>query len=626
MARKHDKPTSHIASLYRPQLATLVKEPPQGDGWLHDRKLDGWRLGAVIRDGKVWLISRNGHDWTTEFPTVVSALTPLKLDDAILDGEVCAVLPDGRTSFSAMQNFRSGATLIYYVFDALRLDGEDLRALPLETRKQRLAARIDGRKKSERVQYVDHVVGHGETVLREACKLGMEGIVSKQRRAPYVEGRSTAWLKVKCNKRQEFVVGGWSEPDAPGRKHLGALLLGYYDEEKRLVFAGKVGTGFTERIARDLRTRLEKLAAATNPFAANGPDKAIARTAHWVTPKLIAEVAFTEFTGEGHVRHPSFQGLREDKEAKDVTREEPLVATKPAKKTRASAENGESVIASIQVTHPDRILFPALGLTKLDIVRYYDAVADAMLPHLRGRPLTLKQCAPDADHCRYLRHSHARAPSQVRVVNIREQKKVGDYMIIDDRAGLIALAQRNIVEFHTWNSTADRLERPDRVILDLDPGPKVPWSEMVKAARLVRATLQHIGLESWVKTTGGKGLHIVIPIVPAHDWSVCLEFARSVAATLVEHDPARYTMKFSKSGREQQILIDYLRNNRTNTAVAAFSVRARETAAVSTPLRWDELTPRLDPARFTVRTVPRRLKTMTDPWADYFRAKQKLRV
>ena len=509
------------------------------------------------------------------------------------------------------------------------------------------------------------MIGRGATVLREACKLGMEGIVSKQRRAPYTEGRSTAWLKVKCSKRQEFVIGGWSEPDAPGRKHLGALLLGYFDDQARLVFAGKVGTGFSEASARDLRARLEKLAAKASPFGANGPDRAISRTAHWVEPRLVAEVAFTEFTGEGHIRHPSFQGLRQDKAAGEVRREEPVdvrteapedapvskkstrpaakaAKTGPAKtgsaktasaktastKTRAatSATGSEPEIAGIRVTHPDRLIYPALGLTKLDIVRYYDAVADWMLPHLRGRPLTLKQCAPDADHCRYLRHSNERAPAQVRVVNIREQTKIGDYMVIDDRAGLIALAQRNIVEFHTWNSTVDRLEQPDRIILDLDPGPAVPWAEMVKAARLVRDTLQHIGLQSWLKTTGGKGLHVVIPIVPSHDWSVCLEFARSVAATLVEHDPTRYTAKFSKRGREKQILVDYLRNNRTNTAVAAYSVRARATAAVSVPLRWEELTPRLDPARWTVRTVARRLKTTKDPWTDYFRVKQKLRL
>jgi bifunctional non-homologous end joining protein LigD len=281
-------------------------------------------------------------------------------------------------------------------------------------------------------------------------------------------------------------------------------------------------------------------------------------------------------------------------------------------------------IAGVRITSPDRLLFPDAGLKKLDLVRYYDAVADWMLPHLVGRPLTLKQCAPDVDHCRYLRHSAERAPSQVRVINIREQKKIGDYMIIDDRAGLIALAQRNIVEFHTWNATADDVERPDRIVFDLDPGPRVPWRETVAAARLVRQALDAIHVASWVKTTGGKGLHVVAPIAPAHDWSTCLAFARAFASRIVEHDPATFTTTFSKQGRSDRILIDYLRNNRTNTSVAAYSARARASGAVSMPIAWDELTPRLRPERWTMKSVPRFLRTRRDPWADYVRTRQML--
>jgi bifunctional non-homologous end joining protein LigD len=283
-------------------------------------------------------------------------------------------------------------------------------------------------------------------------------------------------------------------------------------------------------------------------------------------------------------------------------------------------------IAGVTITSPERLLFPTVRVTKLDMLRYYEAVADWILPHLRARPLTLKQCAPDVDHCRYLRHSGERAPRQVRVVNIQEQTKIGDYMVIDDVAGLIALAQRNIIEFHTWNSTAERVERPDRVVFDLDPGPDVGWKDTVAAARLVRASLQGIGLESWVKTTGGKGLHIVVPIVPRRDWSECLAFARAVAGEIVDHDPKRFTLKFSKQGRSSQILIDYLRNNRTNTSIAAYSARARTTAAVSVPIAWEELTTRLKPERWTIATVPRWLTTRKDPWAGYFRAKQRLPI
>lgn len=283
-------------------------------------------------------------------------------------------------------------------------------------------------------------------------------------------------------------------------------------------------------------------------------------------------------------------------------------------------------IAGVPITSPGRLLFPGARITKLDMLRYYEAVSKWMLPHLEGRPLTLKQCAPDVDHCRYLRHSGERAPKQVRVVNIQEQTKVGDYMVVDDRAGLIALAQRNIIEFHTWNTTAERVEKPDRIVFDLDPGPNVAWKDTVAAAHLIRASLEGIGLDSWVKTTGGAGLHVVVPIVPAHEWSVCLAFARTVAGEIVEHDPTRFTLKFGKSGRASQILIDYLRNNRTNTSVAAYSVRARAAATVSMPVAWEELTARRRPERWTLRTVPKMLEARKDPWTGYFRARQKLPV
>lgn len=282
------------------------------------------------------------------------------------------------------------------------------------------------------------------------------------------------------------------------------------------------------------------------------------------------------------------------------------------------------IVSGVTVTHPDRLMFPDLGLTKLSVVRYYEAVTEWILPHLLARPLTLVQCAPDAAHCRYLRHSGARAPSEVRVVRVQEQTKIGDYMVVDDAAGLIALAQRNIIEFHTWNAPITHVERPDRIVLDLDPGPLVTWPQVIHAARLLRSVLRDIGLRSWVKSTGGRGLHVVVPIRPRYDWTTCLDFARSIATSLVEHDPARYTVKFAKRGRERQILIDYLRNNRTNTAVAAYSARSRPTASISVPLDWEELSARRRPETWTVKTAPRRLRDRTDPWKDYFTTQQRL--
>jgi bifunctional non-homologous end joining protein LigD len=288
-------------------------------------------------------------------------------------------------------------------------------------------------------------------------------------------------------------------------------------------------------------------------------------------------------------------------------------------------ESSTPTIAGVAITHPDRVLAREPTVTKLDLVRYYEAVADVMVPHLRDRPLTMVQCAPDVAHCRYLRHSGAsRPPSQVRVVNIREQTKIGDYMVVDDAAGLIALAQRNILEFHTWNSTTRKLETPDRIILDLDPGPSVPWRMVVEAAREVRAVLQDLGLQSWLKTTGGAGLHVVIPIVPRRDWSACLQFAKSVASSLVEHAPSRYTITFAKQGREDKILVDYLRNNRTNTSICAYAARSRPTLPVSVPIAWDELSARLRPQRWTIRTVPKRVRDAPDAWSNYFATRQRL--
>jgi bifunctional non-homologous end joining protein LigD len=292
---------------------------------------------------------------------------------------------------------------------------------------------------------------------------------------------------------------------------------------------------------------------------------------------------------------------------------------------RRALPPSSNTIAGVTITHPDRLVYEALGLTKLDVVRYYDTVAERMVRHLADRPLTLVQCAPDTEHCRYLRHSHQRAPEQVRVVRIQEQTKVGDYMVVDDRMGLIALAQRNILELHTWNTTTAEIEQPNRVVLDLDPGPDVPWKHMVEAAHLLRDVLHHVELESWLKTTGGAGLHVVIPIRQEHDWSTCLGFAKAVAVSLVQHDSSRYTTTFAKRGRERQILIDYLRNNRTNTSVSAYSLRARPGAPVSMPMHWDELTTRMQPQRWTIRTVPRRLQDL-DPWASYFRKRQRLAV
>jgi bifunctional non-homologous end joining protein LigD len=607
------------ASDYRPQLATLVKSAPEGDDWLHEVKYDGYRIGCRIRRSRVALYSRNGKDWTAAFPEIAEAARALGLDDALLDGEVAVVLPDGRTSFQALQNAFSaetisGRALVYFAFDLLRLGRDPVAAEPLEARKARLAALLGRPKKTARIRYSDHVVGHGGTFFDKACRLGLEGIISKRKDQPYRPGRHGDWAKTKCVLRQEFVIGGFTDPEG-ARVGIGALLVGYYDDRGRLVFSGKVGTGFTRSSSLELRARLNRIERRECPFA-EPPAGWLGRNAHWVEPRLVAEVMFTEWTADGKIRHPSFQGLRADKSPREARKEVPS--------PEASARR--DVVLGVRISHPDRVVYPALGLTKLDVAHYYERIADWIVPHLRGRPLTLVRCPEGLrGECSYMKHSKVWAPAPLRRVSIQEKKKVGEYLIADDAAAAVALVQMGVLEVHTWNSDIGRIEQPNRLVLDLDPGAAVPWSRVVEAARVVRGALEALGLASFVKTTGGKGLHIVVPLQPHADWSECLAFTRALADMIERSAPETYTTEYAKAGRERKILIDFLRNNRTNTSVAAFSTRAAPEAPVSVTLTWKELTARLDPASFTIRTVPRRLARLPrDPWSDYWNIRQKL--
>jgi bifunctional non-homologous end joining protein LigD len=614
------------ASEYVPQLATLVKEAPEGDQWLHEIKYDGYRIGCRIRRGRVALYSRNGKDWTSAFPEIAAAAQALSGEDVLLDGEVAVVLPDGRTSFQALQNTfnperaTARASLVYFAFDLLRLDDDRIRALPLEHRKARLRQLLGRAAQNDPIRFSDHVQGSGETFFKNACRLGLEGIISKRRDQPYRPGRNDGWLKTKCVLRQEFVIGGFTDPEG-ARIGIGALLIGYYDNRQRLIFSGKVGTGFTQTSAVDLRRRLERLEQPGWPFVERPPGP-LGRNAHWVRPRLVCEVEFTEWTSDGKIRHPSFQGIREDKRPQEIRREEAASAALPASRSGKS----RPTLQGVAISHPDRVLYPELGLTKLDIARYYDAIAMWIVPHVRGRPLTLVRC-PDgvSGDCFYMKHSKVWAPAPLRRVHIQEKTKIGEYLIADDAAGVIGLVQMGVLEIHTWNSDFARLERPNRLVFDLDPGERVEWLQVVGAARAVRESLHALGLVSFVKTTGGAGLHVVVPLIPHASWSACLSFSRAFAEALERSNPAQYTTEFAKAGRADKILIDYLRNNRTNTSVAAYSTRARAGAAVSVPLTWKELSPSLNAAAFTVVTIPKRLATRrADSWADYWTTKQKL--
>jgi bifunctional non-homologous end joining protein LigD len=631
MARRSDTPPP-----YRAQLALLVSEAPEGDGWIHEVKYDGYRIGCALEVGRATLWSRRGKDWTGQFPEVAAAARALPAHTALLDGEVAVLLPDGRTSFQALQNAFSGARrrLVYLAFDLLHLDGVDLTPRPLLERKAALAKLVgDG---EGVIRYAPHVDGSGAAVFREACRLGLEGIVSKRADQPYRPGRNAGWVKTKCVQRQELVIGGFTDPEGAARDAIGALLVGFH-EGGALRFGGKVGTGFTNAQARALRNRLARLEARECPFSPR-PAGWLGKNAHWVRPELVCEVAFTEWTGDGKIRHPSFQGLREDKRAADVVRERPAAApasptstsiatsTPAPTRTRRGRPGPDAQVGGVRISSPDRVVYPDLGLTKLDVARYYDAVADAMLPHLRGRPLTLLHCPEGlAGGCRFMKHSKVWAPAVVRRVRIPEKTKLGEYLVVDGREALLSVVQMDVLELHTWNSTVDRLEEPDRIVLDLDPGPEVPFADVVAAARLVRDALAGLGLASFVKTTGGAGLHLVVPLAPLSRWDECLAFARALATAIARHDPRRFTVAFAKAGRERRILLDYLRNNRTNTSVAAFSARARPGAPVSVPLAWDELGARLRPDRYTLATVPRRLASLRgDPWRGFESARRPL--
>jgi bifunctional non-homologous end joining protein LigD len=628
---------------YRPQLARLVKAPPEGDEWLHEMKYDGYRIGCSIDRGKITLISRNGKDWTAAFPEITKAARELGVRQALIDGEIAIVLSDGRTSFQALQNAFSGGPrsgLVYFVFDLLHVGGETIASKPLVERKDELLRLVGSASVRSRIRYSDHVAGRGREMFAEACRLGLEGVISKRADAPYKAGRAESWVKTKCVRRQEFVLGGFTDPEG-SRQGIGALLVGVYDPHGNLVFAGKVGTGFTTAVARSLRQQLERIEQSACPFTPR-PAGWLGKNAHWVEPRLVAEVAFTEWTGDGHVRHPSFQGLRQDKPPSSVVREYEADApeavsgpdldarplrTAPSSMPRRAARRSDAVeVAGVRITHPDRVMYPEAGITKVDVARAYVEIADWIVPHVEDRPLTLVRCPEGiSSGCFYMKHSKVWAPEAIRRVHIREKTKIGQYLVADSIAAVVSLVQMDVLEIHTWNSRTSKVEYPDRIVIDIDPGAKVAWAQVIAAARLVRRLLGDLELDGFVKTTGGRGLHVVVPLAPVSEWRECLDFSRALAEAMVRHDPDTFTTTFAKAGRERKILIDYLRNNRTNTSIAAYSTRARAGAPVSVPVRWEELKPTLDPSALTIRTIAGRLSRLRqDPWADYWKTKQRL--
>jgi bifunctional non-homologous end joining protein LigD len=601
-----------------PELALLVEKPPDGADWLHEIKIDGYRCYARRDGDEVRLLTRTGQDWTARFGGIAQAVRELPGQRLALDGEVAVFNEQGQSSFGALQEALSeghGDRLSFTVFDLLHLDGRDLLEVPLRERKRVLRELIPPDAETSRLRYSDHVESTGADVFHHACQLALEGIVSKHAAAPYRSGRGGDWVKSKCLARQEFVIGGFTAGKNAREGGLGALLLGCYEEEE-LHYAGRVGTGFSLQLARDLLTRLTRLKTAQPAFV-NLPSAA-RRGAIFVRPELVCEVEFTGWTRDGVLRHPAFQGLREDKPPKSVHRDRAaksvaaIAAPPPAKTATKASSNG---VAGIVITHPDRLVFPDSGITKLDLARYYESVAEWMLPEIANRPLSLLRC-PDgiAGQCFFQKH-FATGVKALKRVAIQEHHGVGEYVLVRDVSDLVSLAQEGVVEIHPWGAHADDPEKPDRLIIDLDPDPSVGFASVIASARTVRKLLEQAGLDPFVKTTGGKGLHVVVPLKRRLSWPQLKAFARGVAEALVQGDPSAFTANVAKRERTGKIFVDYLRNDRGSTAVAAYAVRARPGAPVAMPATWEELKPSFDPRRFTLETVPDFLKARrADPW------------
>ena len=595
----------------RPQLATAVDVPPDGPDWLHEIKFDGYRLLLFKHGPQVRLMTRNGHDWTSRFPALAKAAGQLTDHDVVLDGELIAQREDGVSSFALLQQALSEqrtAGLIYYAFDLLQYDGWDLRPCRLADRKGLLQGVSDW---GGWIRYSDHHQGQGAAMRRQACAMGLEGVIAKQQDAPYRAERGRTWLKLKCQGREEFIVLGWTPP-AGSRTGLGALHMGYRDNKGALHYAGGVGTGFTEKELAALRKRLNDLRAPP-PEAMLYAGDPLDRSIQWVRPELVAEVQYGAWSGAGRLRHAVYLGLREDKAAADVVRSVADPAVKRQRWGRTVTTARKPVAGALRLTHPERELWP--GITKQALADYWDTVADTALPGIANRPLALVRCPDGIDGERFFQKH--RSPGFPGAIEAGEADGA-PYLFIRDRDGLRALAQMSAIELHAWGASLDDPLHPDRMVFDLDPGDDVPFAQVVRAALDIRRDLDGIGLQSFCRTTGGKGLHVVVPIVPDADWDGVRAFCKALAETLVKREPNRFVATVSKARRRGRILIDWLRNGLGSTAVASYSPRARPGATVATPLAWREVTEDLDPSLFTLETIPTRLrKQRGDPWPGF---------
>jgi DNA ligase D len=628
-----------------PQLATLAEVPPSNDGWLHELKLDGYRMQARKNGKQVQMLTRTGLDWTGRMRSIANEIAKLPVQKVILDGEVVVVAANGTTSFADLQaSMQEGAKhhLTYFAFDLLHIDGRSPRDLSLKERKELLSKILIGAS-DDTLRLSEHIETGGAELLREACRLKAEGIVSKRAAGKYVAGRSHDWLKMKCLHEQEFVVGGYTLP-TNGIRGVGALLLGYYKDSK-LVYAGRTGTGFTQKTHRLLRDNLEGLARETSPFESLPADAK--NGARWVKPEIVAQVRFSTWTADELVRQAAFLGVREDKAAKEVAREESEISLgprRPRPKNAAQRSRTNEPAASripkgagpadvehapVRLTHPDKILDEQSGLTKQMLADYYWEVADNLLPYIADRPVSLVRC-PDGvgKPCFFQKHANATLPKNIQSVDVPNRKtgEIEAYVTIDTPEALAGLAQLGVMELHPWGSRNDDLEHADRLVFDLDPDESLAWPDVTTAAEEVRKRLKKLGLESFVKTTGGKGLHVVAPIEPEYGWPEVKDFARKVVTEMERAAPDRYLTKMTKSARVGKIFLDYMRNEREATSVAAYSPRSRAGAAVSMPLSWAELKSKTRPVFRVADFAEWKTRLKKDPWEKMSDFKQEIRL
>ncbi len=608
-----------------PQLCRLVEQPPSGAGWVHEVKFDGYRMQLRVEGGKAKLLTRKGLDWTRKFFPIAKASA--KLPDSIIDGEICALDRNGVPDFAALQAALSDGEsdpLIFFAFDLLFADGQDLRPLPFTARKARLAALLEAAKTGAHLRFVEHFASGGEAVLQSACRMKLEGIVSKKADAAYSAGRTGTWTKSKCRAGHEVVIGGWSTTAGQFR----SLLVGV-NRNDHLIYVGRVGTGYSAGKRRDLMPRLKEMAADKNPFTGKGAPRHEPGV-HWLKPQLVAEIEFAGWTGDGMVRQAAFKGLRADKPAQEVQAEMPKtnkkLAEPKAKQFRprktADRKQANAVVMNIPISHPDKVLWPDAGdgrpVTKLELAEYYEAVGEWMLPHIKGRPCSLVR-APDgiAGPQRFFqRHAGAGQSSLFSQVTVSGDRK--PYLQIDRVEALAAVAQAGGLELHPWNCAPGKPDVPGRFVFDLDPSPGLDFDDVVAAAKELKERLEDLGLLTFAKTTGGKGLHVVAPFGAgkAIGWHEAKAVAREICARMAADSPDKYLINMSKAKRRGKIFLDYLRNDRMATAVAPLSPRAREGATISMPLEWSAVKKGLDPKRFTVRTAAAWIGA-SPAWKDY---------